>query len=76
MNAARRKELARAKALIEEARSIIEAVAADERDAFDNMPEGLQETDRGQRMSEIADNLDELASTLEEAETTLDEARE
>ena len=45
----------------------------DEEDKFDNMPEGLQESERGEAMQEAieqletaCDNLDEVISALEE----------
>lgn len=55
MNAARRKtirgiieKLEAIKADIEEAKEAVDDVAAEEREAFDNMPEGAQASDRGQ----------------------------
>lgn len=50
MNKARRKELEKAKDLLEQAQSIIEAVQEEEQEAFDNMPEGLQSSERGEQM--------------------------
>ena len=71
MNAARRKELSKAIDLIEQAKEIISAVAEEEREAYDNLPEGLQESEMGEKMNEIADDLeyvdlDEVVDTIRE----------
>ena len=71
MNAARRKELSKAIDLIEQAKEIISAVAEEEREAYYNLPEGLQESEMGEKMNEIADDLeyvdlDEVVDTIQE----------
>lgn len=73
MNAKRRKNLAEAVELISTAMSIVESVTEDERDAFDNLPEGLQESELGetleenyQTLEEVVDDLQRLAETIEE----------
>lgn len=70
MNAARRKELIKAIDLIEQAKEIISAVAEEEREAYDNIPEGLQESEMGEKMNETADDLeyvlDEVVDTIQE----------
>lgn len=50
-------------------------VISDEQEAFDNMPEGLQQSDKGQAMEENLymlqeqlDNLEEMISNLESME--------
>ena len=45
MNRNRRREITRAVKLVEEARGILEAVTEEEQEAYDNMPEGLQESE-------------------------------
>lgn len=74
MNAARRKQLASAVKLIEQAQAIIQEAASDEQDAFDNLPESLQDGDRGQTMQDAISALesadgacDELTGFVEEA---------
>ena len=64
MNKQRRKELDRIHTLLLEASEALEMVAEEEQEAFDNLPEGLQQSDRGQEMEETAANLQELADTL------------
>lgn len=71
MNAARRKELSKAIDLIEQAKEIISAVAEEEREAYDNLPEGLQESEMGEKMNEIADDLEYV--DLEEVVDTIQE---
>ena len=57
MNAQRRKEIAKAISLMEQAREILDATAEEERDAYDNLPEGIQYSERGNLMEEYADTL-------------------
>jgi Mg2+ and Co2+ transporter CorA len=74
MNADRRKRLKRAKELIEEARTIVEEVAGEEREGYDNLPESLQSGEKGERMSEVAESLEQMFSDLETMDDGLDEA--
>lgn len=73
MNKPRRKELNRALEMIAEARAIIEAMQEEEQDAFDNMPEGLQVSELGEKIEENAGRLEEIASYLEEQENELED---
>lgn len=68
MNAQRRKMIQKALGLVSEARSILEEALEEEQEAFDNMPESLQYSDRGATMEENIDNLETAVSTLEEVE--------
>lgn len=43
----------------------IEAVLEEEQEAFDNLPEGIQESERGEAMQENIDNLQTAADSLE-----------
>lgn len=74
MNATRRKALEKARGLIEEAQAIIQEAASDEQEAFDNLPESLQDGERGQAMQEAVseletadDNCGDILSALETA---------
>ena len=51
----------------------IEEVQNEEQEAYDNMPENLQESERGEAIQEAIDNLDSAWSSLEEAKDTLEE---
>lgn len=83
MNDARRKRLEAAKATLEQAsdaliaasvEDTIDEVASEERDAFDNLPEGLQQGDKGQAMEAAADALDEAKSQVDSALEAIGEA--
>lgn len=66
MNANDRKELDKAIALLEQAKEIIESIGQEEQDKFDNMTEGLQQTERGQHMEEVSSELSDKASSIED----------
>lgn len=66
MNKARRKRLGEIIDQLEYLREDLDAVASEEREAYDNLPESLQESDRGCAMEEAADELDDICSELEE----------
>ena len=73
MNAQGRKEIAKYIASLEEIKDKLDSMMDEEQDKFDNMPEGLQESERGEAMQEAikqletaCDNLDEVISALEE----------
>ncbi len=58
MNKARRKAL-------EEIYNQLEILAGEEQEAFDNMPESLQGSERGQRMEEYIDNIETAKGEIE-----------
>lgn len=87
MNNQRRKDIQTAMSLLEEAnakldaaKSILETASEEEREAYDNLPESIQEGERGCAMEEAADNLDDAVSTIEdiigEVQEVIDNAEE
>lgn len=76
MNKQGRVSLEKAEALIREAASIIEDVRNEEQEKFDNLPEGLQYSEKGQRFEEIVSVLEDVESALEEACDSIQEAIE
>jgi hypothetical protein len=76
MNEARRKDIAKAVGLIEEAKSILEQARGDEYDYFDNMPESFQSGEKGERASEAADALQEAVDACDEIVGTCERAVE
>jgi len=58
----------------------LQDLATEEQDCFDNMPEGLQASDNGQRIEEIAQAFesanDSLSSALDDAESAIEEIGE
>jgi hypothetical protein len=75
MNAERRKMIARVIGCISEARGLLEEVCGDEQTAYDNMPLGLQESERGERMAEILFELENAVADLENLESVLEDAK-
>lgn len=73
MNAKQRKELQGYADSLEEIKCAIEEMRDDEECKFDNMPEGLQESERGEAMQEAIYNLESASSSLEEAIDYLNE---
>lgn len=76
MNAQRRKEIAKAIALIEDAIAILDSVAEGEREAYDNLPESLQYSERGERMEECAEAIEYVSSELTDQIDSLNDAIE
>jgi hypothetical protein len=75
MNIDNRKDLNKAYELLEEAKALIEAVGEAEQEKFDNMSEGLQQTERGQRMEECASELADAASSIDDILSTVENAQ-
>lgn len=53
---------------------ILQDVLDEERDAFENMPENLQNSERGQISQDAQENLEAAIEALEEAISYLDDA--
>lgn len=66
MNKQRRAEIKDIIETLESAKEDIEMVAEDERYSFENLPEGLQCSERGEVMEENADNLEEASSNIDD----------
>ena len=73
MNRARRKLLEAAKEHITTALDIVREVYADEEEAKDNLPESLQNGEKGEKMQEAIDALETIADALETAQADIDE---
>lgn len=67
MNKQRRKIISECTLQIEQIKSTLEDVKMDEEFAFDNMPENLQGSERGEEMEEVIDCLEEVMNTLDDA---------
>lgn len=76
MNTARRKQLKQAAELLSQAQAIIESVRDDERYAYDNMPEILQYSERGERMYENVAVLDTMLEDIAGLFDNIDELTE
>ena len=73
MNNKRRKEIAN---VIRKIESVVSDILAEEEEAFDNMPESLQYSERGDISQEAQDNLSCAVDSLEEAISYLEDASE
>lgn len=76
MNAARRKEIAKAGALIDEAKQILEQAQTDEQEYYDNMPESLQGGEKGNAAEAAADALQEAVDACDEVVSCIERAVE
>ena len=65
MNKARRKRIEKVVNLLEELRDELESVKDEEQTAYDNMPESLRESERGESMQEAVDTLDDINTDFE-----------
>lgn len=74
MNNLRRKALQRVYKTLEEAKEELETICNEEQEAFDNIPESFEGTDRYEAAENTVDNLDYAYSGLEEVLECLDEA--
>lgn len=75
MNNARRKQIAAIVERLQELRAELDEVENEEQDGFDNMPEGLQQGERGQAMELAVENLGSAGDALDEAISYLEEAQ-
>lgn len=73
MNAQRRKMRDEVIGQLEYVLETLNDLKSAEEDAYDNMPENLQESERGQR---ISDNVDALEAIIDELENQKDELEE
>ena len=76
MNNDRRKATQKAIDELEEMKATIEDLRDEEQEAYDNMPESLQDSERGQASQQAYDNLGSSVSALEEAVGYLESAVE
>ena len=67
MNKVRRKQLQEVYNWIRTVREDLSDILSEEQQAFDNMPENLQETVRGQESDEIIDCLDDAVGAMDDA---------
>jgi hypothetical protein len=75
VNDARRKEIAEAISTIENARAILEVAAQEEREEFDDLPEKVQESDKGTAMDSAASTLEESLDKCDELIRELNDAK-
>ena len=65
MNKQRRKYIASALVYLENALDIIETAKNEEEEAYYNLPEGIQESERGEQMEDYISTLEEIFDNIE-----------
>ena len=60
---------------ISEAKAIVEEVHEAEEEAYENLPENLQYSERGEKMQECVSALESAVSSFEELDDHLNEAK-
>lgn len=76
MNKARRAKIAAIRQQLDDMVLKIEELSNEEREAFDAMPEGLQDSDRGHKSEEAASELENAACNLQDVINSLEAAEE
>lgn len=67
MNRKNREELNEAMVLMFRAKEIIESISEGEQGKFDNLSEGLQQTEKGEKFELSVEDLDSSIESLDEA---------
>lgn len=75
MNQDRRKQIDEAAGMLQDALALIEQIRDEEQESFDNMPESLQQSDRGIASEEAANDLSEAVDNITETIDTLENAK-
>lgn len=75
MNKERRNQISKIITSLETLRYEIENLREDEQEAFDNLPEGIQCSDRGEAMEAAASELDDAYNSIDEAISQLETAK-
>lgn len=68
MNKVRRKDLARVVDLLDRARDLLETIRDEEQEAFDNLPESIQYSERGETMEGYIGTMEEMLDYLDTGE--------
>lgn len=76
MNAQRRNEITKLIECLENLASDVRAVAEEEQEYYDNMPESLQGGEKGEAAEAAAQCLEDAAGELEEIVNQLEEAKQ
>ena len=71
MNKVRRKAIEEIIGKLEELKDQLETLSTEELEAYDNLPESIQSSERGERMSEGVDDIDNATGSIEDAIYTL-----
>jgi len=72
MNKQRREKIKECRSMIEDVRDMLDDIQSDEQMAFDNLPENLQYSLRGEEMEEAIDYIGNAVDYLDNAVDELD----
>ena len=75
MNKQRREKLSEAHTLLDKAVGIVEQARDEEQDSFDNLPDSLQGSERGEMLEEAVDELQTAIDSINDAIDHIDCAR-
>ena len=76
MNKQNRKDIEKLIEKLDEVKTDLEFMQEDEESKYDNLPEGIQDSERGEAMQEAIENLESAVSSIEEAIDYLNEILE
>ena len=71
MNKARRKAIEEIIDQLGTLKEQLECISEEEQEAFDNLPESIQYSERGEAMGEYVTDLDDAASSIDDVMSTL-----
>lgn len=74
MNRQRRKRIADVQSTLIAMQAEVDCIRDEEQEALDNLPESLQEAEKGERMQECIDLLEEVSDSIGDAVDNLDES--
>jgi len=67
MNKQRRERVEEAIIMLETLKQTVEEIRDEEETTYDNLPESIQESDRGEEMQEYVESLEDACDYLDEA---------
>lgn len=73
MNKQRRKRLEEVVSRLEDCMSDLEYIKEEEQESYDNLPESIQWSEKGEVMQEIADDIDYTISDLDQVISSINE---
>ena len=76
MNKERRKQIEAIQRQLETLKDELDTLANEEQDSYDNLPEGLQMSERGEASQRAAEELSNAVSNLDDVLTALESAME
>lgn len=76
MNKQRKNQLAKIVGKLEAIREELETLIEQENEAYDNLPDSLQESERGIYMGECIDSMDSAHSNIDDAISSIEEITE